>query len=367
MTDRRVENLARLLTEYCVDVQPGDRVGVFGSTLSGPLMLALQREILRAGGHPHLIPVFPGSDYIFFSQANDEQLAYISPLTKMVFEEFEALIQLFSSANTKHLNNIDPSRQLITAKARAPILKRYMQRAAAKEVKWAITMFPTEAHAQDAEMSLREFEDFVYGTTFADTEDAVGEWRRIHDEQQRLVEWLAGKEHVVVKGPDADLSLSIKERAFINADGVDNMPSGEIFTSPVEDSMQGSVRFTYPAIEGGREVEGVELTFEGGKVVKASAKRNEAYLLEMLEVDEGARVAGEFAIGTNKRINRFTKNILFDEKMGGTIHIALGAGFEEAGGKNVSGLHWDMICDMRSGGRILVDDELFYDSGEFKV
>jgi len=246
-------------------------------------------------------------------------------------------------------------------------MKRYMERAAAKELKWAIAMFPTAAHAQDAEMSLSELEDFVYSTTFADSDDPVGEWRRIHDEQQRLVDWLAGKEHVEVKGPNVDLTLSIKDRAFINADGLDNMPSGEIFTSPVEDSMKGTVRFTYPAIEGGREVDGVELTFEGGRVVQATARKNEDYLHEMLETDEGARVAGEFAIGTNKRINRFTKNILFDEKMGGTIHIALGAGFEEIGGKNVSGLHWDMICDMRDGGQIFVDDELFYESGEFKV
>jgi len=367
MADQRVEKLARILTEYCIDVQPGDRVAVLGSTLAGPLMLALQREILRAGGHPHLWPAFPGADYIYFSEANDDQLAYISPAVRLAFEEFEGLIQLFSSSNTKELSNIDPARQSISMKARAPLMKRYMERAATKEVKWAIAMFPTAAHAQDAEMSLSELEDFVYSTTYADSEDPVGEWRRIHDEQQRLVDWLAGKEHVVVKGPNVDLTLSIKDRAFINADGLDNMPSGEIFTSPVEDSMQGTVRFTYPAVQGGREVEGVELTFEGGRVVQASARKNEGYLHAMLDTDEGARVAGEFAIGTNQRINRFTKNILFDEKMGGTIHIALGAGFEEIGGKNVSGLHWDMICDMRDGGQIWVDGELFYENGHFKV
>lgn len=367
MADQRIDNLARLLTEYCVDVQPGDRVAVMGSTLAEPLMLALMREILRAGGHPHLMPGFPGSDFILYSAANDDQLAYISPQARLAFEEFEGLIQLFSSANTKSLNNIDPSRQRIRLTAQAGLMKTYMTRAANKEIKWAITMFPTTAHAQDAEMSLAEFEDFVYGTTFTDTDDPVGAWLRIHDEQERLVEWLAGKEHVEVNGPDVDLSLSIKGRAFINADGVDNMPSGEIFTSPVEDSMQGTVRFTYPAIQGGREVEGVELRFEGGRVVEASAVKNEAFLQEMLEVDEGARTAGEFAIGTNNRIDRFTKNILFDEKMGGTIHIALGAGFEEIGAKNVSGLHWDMICDMRNGGRILVDGDLFYESGKFII
>jgi aminopeptidase len=367
MADIRIARLAKLLTDYCVDVQPGDRVAVLGSTLAEPLMLAVQREILLAGGHPHLLPSFPEADFYFFSVANDDQLGYVSPFAELAFTEFEGLIQLMSSANTKALNNIDPARQGMRMKAMTPLMKTYMERAASKEIKWAITMFPTHAFAQDAEMSLTELEDFVYATTYADTEDPVGAWLKIHDEQQRLVDWLAGKEEVVVKGPDADLKLSIKGRAFINADGVNNMPSGEIFTSPVEDSVEGTIRFSYPAIHSGREVEGVELTFEHGEVVKATAKKNEAYLLEMLKIDEGASVAGEFAIGTNKRIDRFTKNILFDEKIGGTIHMALGAGFKEIGGKNESGLHWDMICDMRDGGQIFVDGELFYASGEFKV
>jgi aminopeptidase len=365
--DYRVENLAKLMIQHSVKVQPGDRVAVFGSTLAEPLMLALQREILRAGGHPHLLPSFPGSEYIFFHEANDEQLQYISPQIRAVYEEFECLIQLFSSANTKSLNNIDPNRHALLAKARADLMKRYMERSARKELKWVVTMFPTEAHAQDAEMSLSEYEDFVYGTTFADSDDPIGKWSALRDEQQRLVEWLAGKEQVVVSGPHVDLRLSIAGRAFLNEAGEYNLPDGEIFTSPVEDSMEGTIRFTYPAIQSGREVEGIELRFEAGRVVEASARKNEAFLLEMLEVDDGARVPGEFAIGTNHRIDRFTKNILFDEKMGGTIHIALGAGFEEIGGKNISGLHWDMICDMREGGRIMVDDELFYDSGDFKV
>jgi aminopeptidase len=367
MADIRVARLAKLLTEYCVDVQPGDRVAVLGSTLAEPLMLAVQREILRAGGHPHLMPSFPETDYTFYSEANDDQLGYVSPFAELAFTEFEGLIQVMSSANTKALNNIDPARQGMRMKAMTPLMKIYMERAASKDLKWVITMFPTHAFAQDAEMSLTELEDFVYATTYTDTEDPIGDWRRIHEEQQRLVEWLAGKEAIVVKGPDVDLKLSIEGRAFINADGGNNMPSGEIFTSPVEDSVEGTIRFTYPAIHGGREVDGVELTFEHGKVVKATAKKNEAYLLEMLKLDEGASVAGEFAIGTNKRIDRFTKNILFDEKIGGTIHMALGAGFKEIGGQNESGLHWDMICDMRDGGQIFVDGELFYESGDFKV
>ncbi len=367
MADYRVENQAKIIVEYCLSVKPKDRVAVIGSTLAEPLMLAMQREVYRAGGYPHLIATFPGADYIRFSEANDNQLEYVSPIMKMAFEEFECLASLYSMANTRALTNIDPAKQGRVVKAQAEIMKRYMERAATGELKWAVTMFPTNAHAQDAEMSLAEFEDYVYSTMYADTDDPVKEWRRIHDEQQHYVAWLSGKKKLVVKGPNVDLTLSIKDRAFINADGVDNMPSGEIFTSPIEDSTEGWIRFTYPAIEMGRQVEGIELKIEKGKVVKATAKKNEAFLLEMLEVDKGARYVGEFAIGTNKRINRFIKNILYDEKIGGTIHMALGAGFEEIGGKNKSGIHWDMICDMRDGGQIFVDGELFYESGEFKV
>jgi len=367
MADYRVENLAKVIVEYCLSVKPKDRVAIIGSTLSEMLMLAIQREVLRAGGYPHLFPSLPGSQYIRFSESNDDQLDFVSPVMKMAFEEFECLASLYSMANTRALTNIDPAKQGRVAKAQAGVMKRYMERAATGELEWAVSMFPTNAHAQDAEMSLAEFEDYVYSTTYADTDDPVKEWRRIHDEQQHYVDWLSGKEELVVKGPNVDLTLSIKDRAFINEAGVDNMPGGEIYTSPIEDSVKGWIRFTYPAIYRGREVDTIELKIEKGKIIKATAGKNEAFLLEMLEVDEGARYMGEFAIGTNKRINRFIKNILYDEKIGGTIHMALGAGFEEIGGKNTSGIHWDMICDMRDGGQIFVDDELFYESGEFKI
>jgi aminopeptidase len=216
-------------------------------------------------------------------------------------------------------------------------------------------------------MSLRDYADFVYQATFADQDDPVGAWQKIHDEQQRLVDWLVGKQQVTVKGPNVDLRLSVEGRTFINADGEKNMPSGEIFTSPVEDSANGWIRFTYPAIAGGREVEGIELQFKDGKVVSAKAEKNEDYLNTMLDTDESARYLGEFAIGTNYGIQKFTKSILFDEKIGGTMHLAIGGGFIEAGGENQSAIHWDMICDMRDDSEIHMDGELFYKNGEFKV
>jgi aminopeptidase len=216
-------------------------------------------------------------------------------------------------------------------------------------------------------MSLAAYEDFVYAATFADQPDPVACWQEVHDTQQRLVEWLRGKDKVVVRGPNVALTLSIAGRTFINSDGKRNMPSGEIFTGPVEESVNGWIRFTYPAIRGGREVEGVEFTFQEGKVVQARAAKNEEFLLSQLATDEGASYLGEFAIGTNYRIQRFTKSILYDEKIGGTIHVAVGAGYPETGSRNQSAVHWDFICDMRQESEIWVDGELFYRNGQFVI
>lgn len=216
-------------------------------------------------------------------------------------------------------------------------------------------------------MSLRDDEDFVYNACFCNGDGAVARWREVHERQQRLVEWLKGKREVRITGPNADLTLSIEGRVFIHCDGRNNMPDGEIFTGPVEDSARGWVRFTYPAVTGGREGAGVELWFEEGRVVRTMARQNEEYLLQMLEADPGARYLGEFVFGTHSGIQRFTKNILFDEKIGGSFHLALGAGYPETGSRNESAIHWDMIGDMRGGGEVRVDGELFYRDGELVV
>ena len=367
MRDQRVSRLAQVLVEYSMKVQPGERIAIAGTTLAEPIMLECMRWVLRAGAHPHLIPVFPAEDYIRFTEASDEQLAYISPFMSLVIEEFDGFIQFSSTANTRSLSGINPERQGSRAKAVTPLMKRYMERHSTRDLRILITMFPTAAQAQDAEMSLVELEDYVYASTYCDTDDPVGAWENIFAQQQKLVDWLKGKNMVMVKGPEVDLTLSIQGRDFINAHGDINMPDGEVYTSPVEDSLEGWIRFSYPAIMRGQEVVGVELKFEAGKVVEASAEKGEGMLLQMLDVDEGARYVGEFAIGTNQRINRFMRNMLFDEKMGDTIHLALGAGFSDIGGKNESGIHWDMLCSMKDGGQIYVDEELFYESGDFKI
>jgi aminopeptidase len=367
MTDSRVENLAKILVQYSTDVQPGQRVAIYGSPLAAPLVREVYREVLRAGGYPYALIELDGLEEILFEVANDDQLNHVSCLEEMVCGEFEVLVSILGQANTRNLSSADPEKQRIRARAHSDLMETYMRRSASKELKWCLTMYPTNAYAQDAEMSLAEFEDYVYSTTYADTEDPVGEWRKISAMQQRLVDWLVGKKHVEVKSPNCDLTLSIEGRTFENADGTHNMPSGEIFTGPVEDSVNGWIHFTYPAVTQGREVDGIALTFENGRVVEATAQKNEAFLLSQLDTDEGARYVGEFAIGTNKKIDHFIKSILFDEKIGGTIHMAVGAGYPETGSQNKSAIHWDMICEMKDGGEIRVDGELFYRSGEFVI
>jgi len=246
-------------------------------------------------------------------------------------------------------------------------MEAYTKRSASGELRWVMTNYPCQALAQDAEMSLADFENFVYQSTFADQVDPVQYWRDIHDEQERLISRLAGKKMISIRGPQADVTFSIAGRKFINSDGDQNMPSGEIFTSPEEASINGWVSFSYPAIYQGTVVEGIRLEFERGRIVKASAEKNEEFLIKMLDTDEGSRIVGEFGIGTNYGISRFTKNILYDEKMGGTFHLALGSGFGEAGGMNESSIHWDLISDATNETEMWVDGELFYKDGKFLV
>ncbi|MEJ2746408.1 MAG: aminopeptidase [Anaerolineae bacterium] len=367
MTDPRVQKLARLLVDYSVKVQPGDKVVIRGSVASLPLVIETYREVVRAGGHPLVVWQEPQFSEIMLKNGNDEQLQHIPAPLKLIYEEYDCMIGLGGSDNTRTLSGVDPARQQLARSAGREMMQTFMQRSAAGDFRWTTTMFPTNSQAQEADMSLSDFEDFVYGACFVDKENPMAEWRKMSAMQQKLVDWLVGKKDVKVKGPNVEMSLSIEDRTFINSDGQKNMPSGEIFTGPVEESVNGWVRFTYPAIYSGREVEGVELRFADGKVVDAAAKKNEAFLISVLDTDPGARYLGEWAIGTNNGIQRFTKSILYDEKIGGTIHMAVGNGYPETGSKNRSAVHWDMICDMRDGGQIWVDDELFYDSGRFTI
>jgi aminopeptidase len=367
MIDPRAKKLADVLVNYSTRVRPGDWVVIQGDLLTAPMLQEVYRMVLRAGGHPNTMFGSTAMAEIFYKEANDDQLQWLSPLQRMVYGEADVLISLGGTSNTRNLANVDPARISRAQGARREIMQTFMQRSAAGELRWVGSQFPTSANAQEADMSLSEYEDFVYSATFADRDDPVAEWQKIHDQQQVTVDWLRGRKTLTARGPHLDIEMSIEGRLFINSDGRNNMPSGEVFTGPVEDSVNGWVEFTYPAIYLGREIEDVRLVFKDGKVVEASATKNEETLLSQLEIDEGARYVGEFAIGTNYGVQTFTKNMLFDEKMGGTVHLALGASIGETLGQNQSAIHWDMLCDVKEDSEIRVDGDLLYKDGKFQI
>ncbi len=366
MSDPRQTNLANILVNYCVKVQPGQWVAVLGSVIAEPLINQIQDKIVQAGGYPTIQFFSEALDESFMRSASEDQLKWISPLSELIYSKADAVISVWATRNVKSHSQIPAERSRIQQLSAQQLMQVFSQRMAAGSLKWVGTQYPCQSYAQEAEMSLWEYEDFVYSATLADQPDAVSAWQKVKQNQQRYADYLRGKKDIRIRSPHADLHLSIEGRDFLNDGGESNMPGGEIYTSPVENSANGWIEFTYPAIEDGREVTGIRLEFADGKVTRASAQKNEDFLLEMLEVDAGARYLGEFAFGTNYGITHFSKSLLFDEKIGGTIHLALGNGFPEIGSKNTSSLHWDMVCDMRSG-EITADGEVFYRDGHFVI
>lgn len=365
MSDPRIEKLAQVLVQYSVEVQPKDKVLLQGSPNAEPLLKAIYTEVLKAGGHPMLLTSIPGIAELLFKYGNDEQIAHVSPHVKLAFETYDILINIMSPVNTKSMTNVPPEKIALSNKAGSELFGTIMKRTAEGEFKWSLALFPTNASAQDAEMSLSEYEDFVYSACLPDMDDPIGYWRGVAAQQQKVVDYLDKASILRVEGPDVDLRMSIEGRTFVNCCGTRNMPDGEVFTGPVEDSVEGHVRFSYPTTYQGRTLHGVHVWFENGKVVKATADKGEDFLLETIDTDEGARFVGEFAIGTNVGITRATGNTLFDEKIGGSFHMALGRGMPETGSVNQSAIHWDMVCDLSQGGKIWADDKLIYENGTF--
>jgi aminopeptidase len=367
MADPRVETVAKILVDYSAKVRPNQLVRISGGPEGAPLILAVYQKVLERGAHPFLQVEPEEAEELLYAYASEVQLDYVPPFMKDMIEQIDASIGVWTDVNTKQLTSADPAKQSRRSVARRPLSDRLLERAAKKELRWTGTLYPTQAFAQDAEMSLREFEDFVYQACLVHEPDPIKAWRTVSKKQQRLVDWLNKAREIHVVGPDTDLKLEVTGRKWENCDGHENFPDGEIFTAPIEDSVNGHIRYTYPACAYGREVEDVRLKFKDGRVIKATAAKNEQFLLKMLETDKGARYVGEFAFGTNPGIQRFTKNILFDEKIGGTIHLALGKGYLETGSKNKSAIHWDMVCDLRDGGEVRVDGTLFLKDGKILI
>jgi aminopeptidase len=365
VTDPHLTKLARVLVHYCLDVERGDLFVIRATPVATPLVTEVYRAALQAGAHPTVQLTLPRMQEAFYELAKKHQLDFVSPVAAFEMERLDKVLTIRAADNTKSLTNADPKKQAAAGKASGGLSRRLQERAAVGNARWCLTQFPCSASAQDAEMSLEEYEDFVFRACLVHLDDPAAAWQALHKRQARLCTFLGNRKTLrVVKG-DTDLTVSVAGRSWMNSDGRTNMPSGEVFTGPVEDTVEGTVAFSFPAVREGREVHGVRLTFEKGRVVKATAAKGEEYLHAMLGTDEGARSLGEFAFGTNDSVQRFTKNTLFDEKIGGTIHMALGAAYPKSGGLNRSSIHWDMILDMRDGGEVHADGKVIYRKGKF--
>jgi aminopeptidase len=365
MKDPRVEKLANLLVDYSVKLKPRDIVAINGEIVAAPLIAACYRAALRRGAFAVCDIALDSLSEIFHAEASKEQMQWVSPLSLHKVRTVDATIGIWAGQNTKGLSNVDPKRLAMVSAARKPIRQVFMDRAAAGKLRWCGTQWPCNASAQDAEMSLEEYEDFVFGAGHLDDPNPIQAWKRISKRQQALTDFLNRRRQIRIVAEDTDLTFSVKGRKWINCDGQLNFPDGEVFTGPVEETVEGRVKFSFPAVHNGREVNGARLAFERGKVVKAEADKGQEFLRAMVAMDKGSCYLGEAAFGTNYNVTRYTKNTLFDEKIGGTIHLALGAGYPETGNKNRSGLHWDMVCDLRSGGEIYADGELIQKNGRF--
>jgi aminopeptidase len=365
-----VEKLAVLATDYCVPVSEGEKIGIVGNVVVARLIQQLYKHVLLKGGNPtlHLRPGdFDGLEELLFTYGNEKQVAFVSPFTRFFYSEIDAVIQVVAETNTKRLSNIPPNRLKQRAASQREIIDIRAKRLL-KPGGLALIPYPTEALAQEAEMSLFEYQDFVAKACFLNKKEPVKEWKELSRMQENVVNRLNKAKNMRFVGEDTDLRLSVEGRKWFNCDGHINMPDGEVFTSPIENSAEGQIRFTYPGIEMGREVDDITLTFKSGEVVKAKAEKGEDFLKEIIRTDEGAKRIGEIAVGTNTGIDRFTKNMLFDEKMGHCIHLALGFAPlpQEVGGKNQSSIHWDLLKDMRTG-EIYADKELVYQKGKFML
>ena len=348
---------ARLLCGYCLDAQPGQQVVVRSTTLAAPLLLAVQRELLERGAWPLLRTELPGAAEQWWDAASDRHLDGFAAAELAEAEQTDASLSIQAPENTTALAGVDPARMARAARARAPLREAAMRR------RWCGTLWPTPAGAQRAGMGTGEFSDFVRRATFLDRDDPAAAWSELRALQERLIERLARACELRIEAPGTDLRLNVAGRTWVNSDGRRNMPSGEVFTGPLEDSAEGRIRFTVPSSPSGVEVSGIELEFRAGRVVDARAERGHGYLLATLDTDPGARALGEIGIGTNTGIDRPTGAILFDEKIGGTVHLALGRSYPETGGTNESAVHWDMICDLRAGGRLSADGEVIQQDG----
>lgn len=396
MRDPRLDKLAEILVYHCARVKPDDLVTIVGEHGAMEAIEAIFESVLKAGGHPSFHARSDRLFEILLRHGSEDQLRHICPVEEFRLSHCDVLIVLRHQQNTKFLGKLDGKRAAMSQAARRPLIAMSMKRAAEQQMRYVLTEIPSQAAAQDAEMSLEQYTDRLFAAGFIHPEENKSDsgpipllfqgsyatraeplqaWSQFRDQQEKLCRYLSGKKLLRFRAPAlsdhsgqnsreaTDVVVDVEGRSWVNCAGGENFPDGEVFSGPR--NVEGVVNFTFPAIYRGKEVEGVRLEFKGGRVVQASAAKNEKYLLEMLSLDDGASIAGEIGIGTNYALIEYWKNAFFDEKIGGTFHIALGAGYPETGNTNESGLHWDLVSDLRNGGTIEADGEVFQRDGRF--
>jgi len=361
-----LKKYADLLVHYCVEIKEGDTLYITSTTLAEPLLRELYRSAVDAGALVEMNLAIREQERILLNYGKESQLKRVSPFHKMAMEQFDTFINIRAPFNLRETQNVNEENSRIRQEANQPVMKTYFERTATRDLRRSLCQFPTLANAQEAGMSLEEYQDFIFRACKLYDANPVKSWKEVGRFQQHIVDHLNARSQFTYRNEHFEISFSTVGRTWINSDGKTNMPSGEVYTSPVEDSVNGTIFFSYPGIYMGKEVEEVRLYVRDGYIEKWEARRGKEFLDHIFSL-KGARRFGEAAIGTNTSIDRITKNILFDEKMGGSVHMAIGQSYLQAGGKNESSVHWDMITDMRQGGQILADGELVYEDGGFLI
>ena len=368
LVNPNLEKYAKVIVDYSLYVKKDEKIKLTGYVNVEPLLKEIYKQLVKKGAHVKLYPVFDDFEYVFFNNASKEQIEYLHPIEIEELKYWDGLIVIGGKRNLKSAADVNPELLALSSKTKKPLMDLVNERENKNEFKWSFAYYPTFSSAQEANMSIDVFSEYLLKTCKIFTDNPTEEWEKLSKFQAEIIKKIDNSKKVKVIGEDTELEFSIEGRKWVNCDGKQNMPDGEIFTTPVENSINGKIRYTYPGIYAGNEVEDITLEFKDGKVINANAKKGEEVLRKLIETDEGASRVGEFAIGTNAEADKFVKNMLFDEKMKGTIHLALGTvPGTGTNGVNKSAIHWDMLKDMRNGGRIFIDDKLIYKNGDFTI
>src|SRR3989344_729162 len=356
--DQRIQEVAKILVDYSIGVKKGEYIIVEGGIEAIPLIKEIYRLIIKRGAFPKVNLGFPGQSYIYYKNASNEQLKKFPDIAFYEIKRAQGYIGIHSARNTMELTNTDPKKIALRQRVTDSISHYIVN--TRKKIRRCSTLFPSEAFAQEANMSLEEYEDFVFGAMLQD-------WKKLKIQMDRVKRVLDKAEKIRIVGEDTNIEIGVKNRPFIVDAGEENFPGGEIFNAPLEYETEGRIHFTYPAIRAGREVEDIVVEFKKGKVVKDTARKNEKFLNAMLDTDKGSRYLGELGIGFNPKVNRFTKDLLFDEKQNATIHLAFGMAYTECKGTNKLAYTWTMVRDLKKNGKIIADNKVVQRNGKWLV